>query len=263
MKMHVCILEVARRDPSGTRKLDIRGMGMATCIAYEPSSGRLTFDTDNELSRFLQRNETQFRKILHVKNANILSTGFRLKFAIWDQKDVRAFNNIQNLIALEKRGLNPESYIITKGKDNIPEIYTDGSFLVTHGRGGYVVLIKDIKGNYTLHTITTAQQNSSLIELMAAIKGMELLRYEPELRIITDSQYVRKGITEWIFYWKLNGWTTANGDTVKNIDYWKRFDQLTENKYIEFQWVKSHNGHFENTICDLYARETAYKPPKP
>jgi ribonuclease HI len=77
---------------------------------------------------------------------------------------------------------------------------------------------------------------------------------------VTDSQYVRKGLTEWIINWKLNNWTTANGEKVKNIEYWKRFDRLTDDRYIEFKYVKSHSGHFENTMADLYARDMAKQP---
>jgi ribonuclease HI len=86
---------------------------------------------------------------------------------------------------------------------------------------------------------------------------LELLKDEVEIRLITDSQYVRKGLTEWIINWKLNNWKTANGESVKNIKHWKKFDNLSNNKYIEFQYVKAHSQQFENTMADLYARDAA------
>lgn len=185
MEMHVMTLEIMGQDQEGGLVLSINGLNQLSIISYHEQTRVIKFHDNNELSRFLVRNEKQFRKILHAKKGIILKPGFKLKFALCEKKDVDAFNDINN------------------------------------------------------------------------IKSLEILANEKQLRIVTDSQYVRKGITEWIFYWKLNGWLTANGRQVRNIEFWKKFDRLTENKYIEFQRVKSHSGHFENTICDLYAKEKA------
>lgn len=257
MEMYLMTMEIISQSDDGHMQIDLCGLRNQTSITYHFLTRKIIYSDNNVLSQFIQQNEKQFRKILHAKKDSILKPGFKLKFALCNKKDVDAFNNINNIIALDKRGNSSHSYIVKQAKKNLPEIFTDGSFLKTHDSGGYVVLIKSVDGEYHLHTLSTNEKSSSLIELLAAIKGLEILKDKKQLRIVTDSQYVRKGITEWIFYWKLNGWLTANGKSVRNIDYWKRFDELTDNKYIEFQWVKSHSGHFENTICDLYAKETA------
>lgn len=257
MEMHVMTLEIKAKDTSGNALIFIKSLNQKAGISYNESSREIIYHDKNSLSEFIQNNEKQFRKILHAKRSSILRPDFQLKFALCDKKDVEAFNDINNIIGLDKRGDQAESYVVKHPMDGIAEIFTDGSFLKKQGGGGYVVLIKYPAEDYHLRTLTTSQKSSSLIELLAAIKGLEILQDEKKLRIVTDSQYVRKGITEWIFYWKLNGWHTANGKTVRNQAYWKKFDQLTNSKYIEFQWVKSHSGHFENTICDLYAKETA------
>jgi len=75
-----------------------------------------------------------------------------------------------------------------------------------------------------------------IIELEAAIKGLEILKDVVQIRIISDSQYVRKGLTEWGPIWELNDWHTVNGDKAKNIGYWKYFNILSIGKYIEFEW---------------------------
>mgnify|MGYP006283939327 CR=1 FL=1 len=257
MEMHVMTLEILGQDERGRLLIAINGLNQLSIISYHERSRVIKFHDNNELSVFLHRNEKQFRKILHAKKEVILKPGFTLKFALCEKKDIDAFNDINNIIGLEKRSISSESFIVQSPVKNLPEIFTDGSFMKDKKRGGFAVIIKNTKGTYETYTFATNQSSSTLIELLAAIKGLEILANEKQLRIVTDSQYVRKGITEWIFYWKLNGWLTANGRQAKNIEFWKKFDRLTENKYIEFQWVKSHSGHFENTICDLYAKEKA------
>ena len=92
---------------------------------------------------------------------------------------------------------------------------------------------------------------------MAVIKGLENTKEQNKIRIITDSRYIIKGLTQWIFNWKLNNWHTVQGEKAKNIEYWKQFDKLSEGKYIEFEWVKAHSNQFENSLCDFYAKQAA------
>ena len=103
----------------------------------------------------------------------------------------------------------------------------------------------------------SSASSSTLAELHAAIRGLEILSISKKIRIVTDSQYVRKGLSEWIWNWKLNDWHTANGTKVKNIDDWKRFEKLTDGKYIEIEWVKSHRNHLQNILCDSLAKSAA------
>jgi ribonuclease HI len=91
------------------------------------------------------------------------------------------------------------------------------------------------------------------MELMAAIKGLEHLKRPCEVDLTTDSQYVRKGITQWISNWKRNNWRTAAKKPVKNDDLWKALDALTRTHSISWHWVKGHSGHVENEIADQLA----------
>ena len=108
-----------------------------------------------------------------------------------------------------------------------------------------------------MHTKRTKSGNSNLMEMLAVMEALELIGEEEKIRIVTDSQYVRKGLTEWVFNWKLNNWRTANNEQVKTLKYLMELDLLTDNKYLELQWVKGHADHFENTMCHLYAKEEA------
>jgi len=103
----------------------------------------------------------------------------------------------------------------------------------------------------------TSASSSTLTELHAAIRGLEILSSYEKIRIVTDSQYVRKGLTEWIWNWKLNDWHTANGTRVKNIEAWEKIERLTDGKYIEIEWVKSHRNHLQNILCDKLAKSAA------
>ncbi|WP_428866280.1 ribonuclease H family protein [Clostridium sediminicola] len=224
-------------------------------ISFNPYEKKLQFISENSLSLYLLKNEYQLRKMLHNKRIDTYFLGFNLVFVLRNNKDIAGFNDRNKIIVLDKRNNSENSYVIDKGEKIIHEIYIDGSYSDKKRKGAFTVIIKNTIGDYKSYVEESLETGSSQTELRAAIKGVELLRNTEKIRIITDSQYVRKGLTEWIMCWKLNGWKTANGEKVKNIDNWKRFDELTNGKYIEFQWVKAHSNHFENTLCDLYAKK--------
>ena len=231
----------------------------STTISFNHTSKELIFLKENPLTEFLKAHEFQFRKLLHVKRSESFYKGFELKFSIRDGKDVAAFNDLNQIIVLDKRNGKNKSYVIKNSTSKIHELYIDGSFLSERKKGGFAVIIKYPDASYNLKTFNSKEMSSCLIELEAAIKGLELLEDVQKIRLITDSQYVRKGLTEWIAHWKLNNWHTANGEKVKNIKHWKKFDVITNNKYIEFKYVKAHTQQFENTMADLYAKDMARK----
>jgi ribonuclease HI len=97
------------------------------------------------------------------------------------------------------------------------------------------------------------QTTNNRMELTAAIRGLENLKRPCHVVLTTDSQYVRKGITEWLQNWKQKKWKTSAKKPVKNTDLWKRLDELCEPHTIDWQWVKGHSGHRENDLVDEYA----------
>ncbi len=256
MNMHIFMMEIIE-EIAGKYRIRISNSESFTELFFNPITKQIEFLRKNNLTRFLQENEYQLRKMLHNKKHNTFYKGFRLKFVLRDKKDVAEFNDRSKIVVLDNRQNQYQSYVVSEGQKNIYKIYTDGSFQEKSRQGAFALIIKDLKDAYYFHTEKVECQNSNLIELLAAMRGLERLSKIEKIRIITDSQYVRKGLTEWIVNWKLNDWYTVNGEKVKHIDYWKRFEQLSQHKYIEFQWVKGHSNHFENTLCDLYAKETA------
>lgn len=98
-----------------------------------------------------------------------------------------------------------------------------------------------------------AHTTNNRMELIAAIEGLKALREPCAVTLTTDSQYVRKGITEWISGWKNKGWKTSARKPVKNADLWQVLDQENARHSIEWKWVKGHSGHRENEIADTLA----------
>ncbi len=93
------------------------------------------------------------------------------------------------------------------------------------------------------------------MELIAVIKGLETLMRPCRVRIVTDSQYVKQGITQWIARWRRNGWRTASKQPVKNRDLWERLDAALQMHQVEWEWVRGHTGHPENERADQLANK--------
>ena len=132
-------------------------------------------------------------------------------------------------------------------------IFTDGACSGNPGPGGWGAILrfgeaeKELKGG-------EAHTTNNRMELMAAIAALEALKNSVNVRIHTDSQYVKNGITGWIHGWKKNGWKTADKKPVKNVDLWQRLDAALKGHKIEWIWVKGHAGHDDNERADALAR---------
>ena len=133
------------------------------------------------------------------------------------------------------------------------DVFTDGACSGNPGPGGwgailrYGVVEKELSGG-------EAATTNNRMELMAAIAAIEAMKSTTHVRLHTDSQYVKNGITTWIHGWKKNGWKTADKKPVKNVDLWQRLDAALKSHKIEWIWVRGHDGHAENERADALAR---------
>ena len=136
--------------------------------------------------------------------------------------------------------------------------YTDGACSGNPGPGGWGALLiardgdtvvkeRPLKGGEALTT-------NNRMELLAAISALETLGRATEITIVTDSAYVKDGITSWIHGWKKRGWKTSANKPVKNEDLWRRLDAATAQHKVRWEWVKGHAGHPENERADELAR---------
>jgi ribonuclease HI len=132
------------------------------------------------------------------------------------------------------------------------EIFTDGACRGNPGPGGWGALLRYGKQEKELYGGEPDTTNNRM-EMTAAIKALAALKEPCEVALTTDSEYLRKGITEWLTKWKSNGWRTAAKTAVKNSDLWQALDAETQRHRIEWHWVKGHRGHRENEIADKLA----------
>jgi ribonuclease HI len=134
------------------------------------------------------------------------------------------------------------------------EIFTDGACAGNPGPGGWGAVLryggieKELSGS-------ERETTNNRMEMTAAISALEALKRPSQVRLTTDSMYLRNGITQWIHSWKYRRWRTADGKPVKNQDLWKRLDRALRPHQVDWQWVKSHTGHPENERADRLARE--------
>lgn len=135
---------------------------------------------------------------------------------------------------------------------NIVDIYTDGACRGNPGPGGWGVLLRYGATEKALAGAEPHTTNNRM-ELMAAIVALEALTRPSQVRLTTDSEYVKKGITEWVPGWKARGWKTATKTPVKNQDLWQRLDAAAARHQISWHWVRGHTGHTENERADALA----------
>lgn len=138
----------------------------------------------------------------------------------------------------------------------IVDIFTDGACSGNPGPGGWGAILrvgrheKEIWGG-------ERQTTNNRMELQAVIEALTLLKRPVRVRVHTDSQYVQKGISEWIHGWKARGWKTAAKQPVKNADLWTALDEVAARHQVEWVWVKGHAGHADNERADALARRGA------
>jgi ribonuclease HI len=138
--------------------------------------------------------------------------------------------------------------------DDVVEIYTDGACRGNPGPGGWGVVLRYKGREKTLYGGEPHTTNNRM-ELMAAIAGLEALKRRSQVALTTDSQYVKRGITEWMSDWKRRGWKTADRKPVKNVDLWQRLDEVVGKHQVSWHWVRGHTGHADNEHADSLANQ--------
>jgi len=134
------------------------------------------------------------------------------------------------------------------------EVFSDGACKGNPGPGGWGALLR-----YSAHEKELwggeADTTNNRMELMAVIQALETLKRPSQVRVTTDSQYVKQGITAWMVRWKRNGWRTVDRKPVRNRDLWERLDQAVSRHQLEWRWVRGHGGHPQNERADRLARQ--------
>lgn len=134
------------------------------------------------------------------------------------------------------------------------QVFTDGACRGNPGPGGWGAVLLSGKYRKELYGGEPETTNNRM-ELTAAIKALEILKRPSKVELYTDSEYLRRGITEWLPNWKRRDWKTANKKTVKNVDLWKRLEELAGRHQVQWHWVKGHSGNEGNEQADKLANQ--------
>ena len=137
-------------------------------------------------------------------------------------------------------------------------IHTDGACSGNPGPGGWGAIL-EYKSKTKKISGAELETTNNRMELMAAIMSLKALKKHSTVKIITDSNYVKNGITNWIHNWKKNNWRNAAKKPVKNADLWKELDEQVNNHNVAWEWVKGHSGNEGNEIADELARNAIQK----
>ena len=146
---------------------------------------------------------------------------------------------------------------LDRATDGTTTAYTDGSCIGNPGPGGWGVHIEQPDGRVVEAGGGEIRTTNNRMELRAAIEALRLTADAPLVAIVTDSQYVRRGVLEWLAGWQRNGWRTADKKPVKNADLWQELLAAVASHRIEWRWVKGHAGHAENERVDRLADAAA------
>lgn len=137
------------------------------------------------------------------------------------------------------------------------DLFTDGACSGNPGPGGWGFILRDVQsGKERKESGAEQLTTNNQMELLSVIRGLETLDRPCRVRLVTDSSYVAKGISEWMAGWKARGWKRKEGNRlkpVKNVEMWQRLDELLQSHQVVCEWVRGHDGHPENEECDQMA----------
>jgi ribonuclease HI len=142
---------------------------------------------------------------------------------------------------------------MTMPLNQLVEIFTDGACRGNPGPGGWGVLLR-YQGNEKKLSGAIKETTNNRMELTAAIEGLNAITRPCIVKVVTDSEYVKNGITVWLKNWQTKNWRGANNKPIKNIDLWQQLDAAVKrHKQVTWEWVKGHSGHPENEVADSLA----------
>lgn len=136
------------------------------------------------------------------------------------------------------------------------QLITDGACCGNPGKGGWACILRFGEHKREIYGSEPHTTNNRM-EITAAIEGLKRLKESCSVEIVTDSEYLKNGITKWIKGWKRNGWLSADKQPVKNQDLWKRLDELASAHQAQWKWTKGHASHEDNNRCDELATRAA------
>ncbi|TKG95621.1 ribonuclease HI [Puteibacter caeruleilacunae] len=224
-------------------------------LCYYPEDSTLSINQENNLSRTLHNNKVQFEKVIRSAIKGKMTIGQTINCVFIEDFNFIQESDFSRYIRVDRR--NGELAITTSdtGTEEIHKIYADGSHAAETGLSGFGGFTQDLSGKRATYNASFKEGSSNQMELMAVIKGLQLLELVEEIQINTDSRFVIRGLAQWVHFWRHNNWQTAYGCDVKFAKCWQQIDQLCDNKVIEMKWIKGHSGNAEQTFCHDLAKQ--------
>lgn len=215
------------------------------------------FIEDRNIPEFILRNEYQLKKILVSKSHSTFDPGKSISFVLIDQFYFLQYSDFQKYIVIDRSKKDLNIKVSGHPFDKGVQIFSDASYLIESETSAYALLIRYPDNSRKIIQRKLPVLSNNLMELRAVIEGIEEVKDQEYIQVNTDSRYVIKGIAQWMHYWKLNDWHTADGTRVKFFEWWQKAELCTRNKVIELKWIKSRSDHPEHRFCDQLARFTA------
>jgi ribonuclease HI len=226
-------------------------------VIYTPENEVFTFNSDHVFSVILERNQLQLKKITKTALKSQLNYGQQVRFAFIPDFPFLKEEDFNHFIRLDSRNGTLNITVSKEETNQIYKLYADGSFGSEKGRSAYAGIIIHPEGHEERYHAHSPYKSSNRMELRAVIEGLKRLKHIEPIQVNTDSRYVIRGLTQWMHFWKLNNWHTAQGTPVKYKRDWQELDFLTRNNLIELRWIKAHSGDEYHTQCHQLAKQIA------
>jgi len=226
-------------------------------VRYNRKNGNFSFDNHNELSETIRENQFQLKKIINSALKGKETPGQPIHFSFIKDFPFIKNDDFNGYIQVDRRYNGLDIQVKNNETENIHKLFTDGSYAHDREQSGYAGIIEDPGGNQQVFHASSSVKSSNLIELLAISEGLERLMHVEKIQVNTDSRFVIRGLAQWIHFWKLNDWHTAQGSRVKFARHWQQLDRLSEGKFLELKWIKAHSGDSNHTFCHQVAKQIA------
>ena len=226
-------------------------------VSYDRNTEIFSCSGQQELYGVITENSVQLNKIIRSALKGKIIPGQTISFAFIRDFPFLKEEDFNHYIHLDRRKSGLNIRVSKMETESIYKIYADGSYVTEKAQSGYAGIIMNKQGEKKPYHAASQSKGSNLMELLAVLEGLKLVKDIHEVQINTDSRFVIRGLIQWMHFWKLNNWHTAQGSKVKYAKYWQKLDKITEGKFLEIKWIKAHSGDEIHTICHQKARQIA------
>lgn len=231
-------------------------------LCYTVADGDVSLTKSNVLGACIQKNTHQLQKILRSAIEGKLHVGQTIRCVLIDDFQFLQADSFAGFIRLDRRNGKLDMTISDTGLDEVHKIYADGSCDHENGRSGYGGFTESPDGTRAPFYQSFEDGSSNLMELLAINEGLHRLVTKEVIQINSDSQFVIRGMVQWVHFWRHNNWQTAYGRDVRYTSHWKQAYRLCDGKRIEFKWIKGHSHNEAHDLCHHLAKAAAQASPE-